>query len=104
MVVVTPAPSSDFSLSPSADGQYSSCLCANGRKTFSWTLVPSTLGLMDITVAAEATSSQTPCGNELVTVPERGRVDVVTRPLLVKSEPTLMPPPPLQPPSPVVPV
>ncbi|XP_063049716.1 alpha-2-macroglobulin-like, partial [Engraulis encrasicolus] len=88
MVIVTPAPSSDFSLSPSADGQYSSCLCANGRKTFSWTLVPSTLGLMNITVAAEATSSQTPCGNELVTVPERGRIDIVTRPLLVKAEGT----------------
>lgn len=41
-------------------------------------------GLMNITVAAEATSSQTPCGNELVTVPERGRIDIVTRPLLVK--------------------
>ncbi|XP_063062490.1 alpha-2-macroglobulin-like protein 1 [Engraulis encrasicolus] len=88
MVTVTPFPSSDFSLSPSADGQYSSCLCANGRKTFSWTLVPSTLGLMNITVAAEATSSQTLCGNELVTVPERGRIDIVTRPLLVKAEGT----------------
>ncbi|XP_063062489.1 alpha-2-macroglobulin-like [Engraulis encrasicolus] len=88
MVTVTPNPSSDFSLSPSADGQYSSCLCANGRKTFSWTLVPSTLGLMNITVAAEATSSQILCGNELVTVPERGRIDIVTRPLLVKAEGT----------------
>ncbi|XP_063055772.1 alpha-2-macroglobulin-like [Engraulis encrasicolus] len=88
MVTVTPTPSSDFTLSPSADGQYSSCLCANGRKTFSWTLVPSVLGLMNVTVTAEATSSQTLCGNELVSVPERGRIDIVTRPLLVKAEGT----------------
>ncbi|KAL2085076.1 hypothetical protein ACEWY4_018396 [Coilia grayii] len=86
MVMVTPAPSSDFTLSPSSDGQYSSCLCANGRKTFRWTLVPSVLGRMNVTVSAEATPSQELCGNELVSVPEKGRIDIVTRPLLVKAE------------------
>ncbi|KAL2085402.1 hypothetical protein ACEWY4_018722 [Coilia grayii] len=86
MVTVTPAASSDFTLSPSSDGQYSSCLCANGRKTFRWTLVPSVLGLMNVTVGAEATPSQEMCGNELVSVPEKGRIDIVTRPLLVKAE------------------
>ncbi|XP_063063348.1 alpha-2-macroglobulin-like [Engraulis encrasicolus] len=85
-VTVTPAPSSDFTLSPSSDGQYSSCLCANGRKTFSWTLVPSVLGLMNVTVSAEAGPSEGMCGNELVSVPEKGRIDTVTRPLLVKAE------------------
>ncbi|XP_063063228.1 alpha-2-macroglobulin-like protein 1 [Engraulis encrasicolus] len=86
-VTVTPAPSSDFTLSPVAEGQYSSCLCANGRKTFSWTLVPSVLGVMNVTVSAEAGPSEGQCGgNELVTVPEKGRIDTVTRPLLVKAE------------------
>ncbi|XP_062377748.1 alpha-2-macroglobulin-like isoform X1 [Sardina pilchardus] len=88
MVTVTPAPSSDFTLTPSSDGQYSSCLCANGRKTFTWTLVPSVLGLMNVTVGAEATQSQGLCGNEVVSVPEKGRIDIVTRPLLVKAEGT----------------
>ncbi|XP_031439463.1 alpha-2-macroglobulin-like isoform X2 [Clupea harengus] len=86
MVTVTPAPSSDFTLTPSSDGQYSSCLCANGRKTFKWTLVPSVLGLMNVTMSAEATQSQAMCGNEVVSVPEKGRMDIVTRPLLVKAE------------------
>ncbi|XP_062377751.1 alpha-2-macroglobulin-like protein 1 [Sardina pilchardus] len=86
MVTVTPAPSSDFTLTPSSDGQYSSCLCANGRKTFKWTLVPSVLGVMNVTVSAEADQSQTLCDNQLVTVPERGHIDTVTRQLLVKAE------------------
>ncbi|XP_062376687.1 alpha-2-macroglobulin-like [Sardina pilchardus] len=88
MVTVTPAPSSDFTLTPSSDGQYSSCLCANGRKTFKWTLVPSVLGEMSVTVSAAAEPSQTVCGNEVVTVPERGRTDTVTRSLKVKAEGT----------------
>ncbi len=43
-VKVTPAPSSDYTLKASSDDQYSSCLCANGRKTFKWILTPSVLG------------------------------------------------------------
>ncbi len=41
---MTPAPSSDYTLKASSDDQYSSCLCANGRKTFKWILTPSVLG------------------------------------------------------------
>ena len=33
---------------------------------------------------AEAVSSHTSCDNEIVNVPERGRIDVVTRSLIVK--------------------
>uniref|UniRef100_A0A8C2GNA0 Uncharacterized protein n=1 Tax=Cyprinus carpio TaxID=7962 RepID=A0A8C2GNA0_CYPCA len=84
MVKVTPAPSSDYTLKASADDQYSSCLCANGRKTFKWILTPSVLGVMNITVSAEAEASQTVCDNEIVSVPERGRIDTVTRSLLVQ--------------------
>uniref|UniRef100_A0A8C1NJ83 Uncharacterized protein n=1 Tax=Cyprinus carpio TaxID=7962 RepID=A0A8C1NJ83_CYPCA len=88
MVKVTPAPSSDYTLKASADDQYSSCLCANGRKTFKWILTPSVLGVMNITVSAEAEASQTVCDNEIVSVPERGRIDTVTRSLLVQAEGT----------------
>uniref|UniRef100_A0A672KSF4 Alpha-2-macroglobulin-like n=1 Tax=Sinocyclocheilus grahami TaxID=75366 RepID=A0A672KSF4_SINGR len=72
----------------SSDDQYSSCLCANGRKTFKWILTPSVLGVLNITVSAEAEASQTVCDNEIVSVPERGRIDTVTRSLLVQAEGT----------------
>ncbi|XP_065137337.1 alpha-2-macroglobulin-like isoform X4 [Paramisgurnus dabryanus] len=89
MVKVTPAPSSDFTLKASSDDdQYSSCLCANGRKTFKWILTPSVLGVLNITVSAEAEQSQTVCDNEIVSVPERGCIDIVTRSLLVQAEGT----------------
>ncbi|XP_052472873.1 alpha-2-macroglobulin isoform X3 [Carassius gibelio] len=88
MVKVTPTPSSDYTLKASADDQDSSCLCANGRKTFKWILTPSVLGIMNITVSAEAEASQTVCDNEIVSVPERGRIDTVTRSLLVQAEGT----------------
>ncbi|XP_065137345.1 alpha-2-macroglobulin isoform X2 [Paramisgurnus dabryanus] len=87
MVKVTPAPSSDFTLKASSDDdQYSSCLCANGRKTFKWILTPSVLGVLNITVSAEAEQSQTVCDNEIVSVPERGRIDTVTQSLRVNAE------------------
>ncbi|XP_026138188.1 alpha-2-macroglobulin-like isoform X2 [Carassius auratus] len=85
-VKVTPAPSSDYTLKASSDEQYSSCLCANGRKTFKWILTPSVLGVLNITVSAEAKSSQTVCDNEIVSVPERGRIDTVTQSLRVNAE------------------
>lgn len=37
-----------------------------------------------MSVSAEAVQSQTACDNGVVNVPERGRVDTVTRSLLVK--------------------
>lgn len=36
-----------------------------------------------MTVSAQAEQSLTPCSNEVVTVPTRGRIDVVTQSLLV---------------------
>eukprot|EP00063_Salmo_salar_P094406 XP_014069241.1 PREDICTED: alpha-2-macroglobulin-like [Salmo salar] len=88
MVSVTPAPSLDYTLTPLNDVQYSSCLCANGRKTFSWTMAPSVLGDLNVSVSAEAVQSHIACDNEIVNVPERGRIDTVTKSLLVKAEGT----------------
>ncbi|RXN08318.1 alpha-2-macroglobulin-like isoform X2 [Labeo rohita] len=85
MVKVTPAPSSSFSLRSLSD-TYSSCLCANARKTFKWVFTASVLGTVNVTVSAQADQSQSLCGNEVVTVPTRGRVDIVTRSLLVLAE------------------
>ncbi|XP_048061395.1 LOW QUALITY PROTEIN: alpha-1-inhibitor 3-like [Megalobrama amblycephala] len=85
MVKVTPASSTGFTLVASNE-PYSSCLCANGRKTFKWVLTASVLGAVNVTVNASAEPSRTRCGTEAVTVPTRGRVDVVTQSLLVLAE------------------
>uniref|UniRef100_A0AAY5L5X0 Alpha-2-macroglobulin bait region domain-containing protein n=1 Tax=Esox lucius TaxID=8010 RepID=A0AAY5L5X0_ESOLU len=85
MVSVTPTPSKDYTLTPLEHVQYSSCLCANGRKTFSWTMAPAVLGVLRVSVTAAAVPSNTACNNEVVSVPERGRLDTVTRSLLLVS-------------------
>ncbi|ROJ08811.1 Pregnancy zone protein [Anabarilius grahami] len=85
MVKVTPASSTAFTLVASNEPN-SSCLCAHGRKTFKWVLTASVLGAVNVTVNASAEPSRTRCGTEAVTVPTRGRVDVVTRSLLVLAE------------------
>ncbi|CAL8350321.1 unnamed protein product [Lota lota] len=85
-VSVSPAISSDYTLTPLADAQQASCLCAQGRRTHSWKLTPTALGPVNVTMIAEAVSSHTSCDNEIVNVPERGRIDVVTRSLIVKAE------------------
>ncbi|XP_051253533.1 alpha-2-macroglobulin-like [Dicentrarchus labrax] len=90
MVTVTPTPSLDYTLTPLSGDQYTSCLCGNERKTLSWTMAPSALGVMNVSVRAEALASQASCDNEIVSVPDRGRIDVVTRSLIVKAEGTEM--------------
>ncbi|KAM8768605.1 alpha-2-macroglobulin-P-like [Acanthopagrus schlegelii] len=90
MVTVTLAPSLDYTVTPLSGNQYTSCLCANERKTLSWTMIPSVLGVVNVSVTAEAVASHMSCDNEIVSVPERGRIDVVTRPLIVKAEGTEM--------------
>lgn len=40
--------------------------------------------MVELSVTAEAVDSQVSCGNEIVAVPERGRVDKVKRTLIVK--------------------
>uniref|UniRef100_A0A8P4KGZ8 Alpha-2-macroglobulin n=1 Tax=Dicentrarchus labrax TaxID=13489 RepID=A0A8P4KGZ8_DICLA len=89
-VTVTPTPSLDYTLTPLSGDQYTSCLCGNERKTLSWTMAPSALGVMNVSVRAEALASQASCDNEIVSVPDRGRIDVVTRSLIVKAEGTEM--------------
>ncbi|XP_046718468.1 alpha-2-macroglobulin-like isoform X2 [Silurus meridionalis] len=89
MVKVTPVASSDYIIEALSPGN-SSCLCANGRKTFKWTLIPTVLGVVNVTVSAEAEQSQILCDNEIVSVPERGRIDTVTRSLIVQAEGTEM--------------
>uniref|UniRef100_I3K596 Alpha-2-macroglobulin-like n=1 Tax=Oreochromis niloticus TaxID=8128 RepID=I3K596_ORENI len=90
MVTVFATPSSDYTLTPLSGDQYTSCLCASQRKTVSWTMIPTVLGAVNVTVSAEAVPSHVSCDNEVVSVPERGRIDVVTKSLIVKAEGTEM--------------
>nr|XP_015193036.1 PREDICTED: alpha-2-macroglobulin-like [Lepisosteus oculatus] len=88
MVKVSPAPSSDFTLEPCPGCEYSSCLCASQGKTFRWTLVASVLGAVNVSVSAEAVQTEMICDNEVVSVPEQGRIDTVIQTLLVEAEGT----------------
>ncbi|XP_035770105.1 alpha-2-macroglobulin-like [Neolamprologus brichardi] len=90
MVTVFATPSSDYTLTPLSGEQYTSCLCAKERKTVSWTMIPTVLGAVNVTVSAEAVPSHVSCDNEVVRVPERGRIDVVTKSFIVKAEGTEM--------------
>ncbi|XP_070684725.1 alpha-2-macroglobulin-like [Pempheris klunzingeri] len=90
MVIVSPGPSLNYTLTPLSGDQYTSCLCGSERKTFRWTMAPSALGVVNVSVRAEAVASHTFCDNEIVSVPDRGRIDVVTRSLIVKAEGTEM--------------
>lgn len=47
---------------------------------------------MNVTVSAEAVPSHASCDNEIVKVPERGRIDKVTKSLIVKVCSDLVPP------------
>uniref|UniRef100_A0A8C2HYT3 Alpha-2-macroglobulin-like 1 n=1 Tax=Cyprinus carpio TaxID=7962 RepID=A0A8C2HYT3_CYPCA len=57
-------------------------------QTFQWTVTPSVLGKVNITVRAEAVQSRELCGNEVVTLPDKGRVDTVMQSILVEAEGT----------------
>uniref|UniRef100_A0AAQ5ZZ33 Alpha-2-macroglobulin-like n=1 Tax=Amphiprion ocellaris TaxID=80972 RepID=A0AAQ5ZZ33_AMPOC len=86
VVTVTPELSSDYTLTPLPGYEYTICLCGNERETFSWTMNPKVLGDVNVTVTAEAVTSDVFCNNEMVSVPDRGRIDIVTKTLIVKAE------------------
>ncbi|KAL6103005.1 a2ml1 [Pungitius sinensis] len=86
MVTVAPTPSLEYTLTPLSGDRYTFCLCGSERKTVSWTMAPSALGVVNVSVSAKAVASPASCNNKIVSVPERGRIDVVTRSLIVKAE------------------
>ncbi|XP_035289611.1 alpha-2-macroglobulin-like [Anguilla anguilla] len=88
MVHVSLRESAQFTGQPSDGCQYRRCLCGEESETFTWVVTATTLGRVNITVSAEALSTEELCGNEVVTVPERGQIDTVVRTLLVEPEGT----------------
>ncbi|KAM6473947.1 alpha-2-macroglobulin-like [Liasis olivaceus] len=85
-VAISLALSSDFMASPVEKEEDSYCLCANERKTVSWTVIPRSLGEVNFTASAEAIRSDQLCGNEIVETPSRGQKDILTKSLLVVPE------------------
>ncbi|XP_043935613.1 alpha-2-macroglobulin-like [Protopterus annectens] len=90
MVEVTLEKSKDFLVKYCENCQYTSCICGSESKTFLWDINPKSLGEVNFTISAEAIHSDEYCGNEIVTVPQRGQKDIVIRPLLVQPEGTLI--------------
>ncbi|KAG5843754.1 hypothetical protein ANANG_G00154260 [Anguilla anguilla] len=88
MVHVSLRESAQFTGQPCDGCQYRRCLCGEESETFTWVVTATTLGRVNITVSAEALSTEELCGNEVVTVPERGQIDTVVRTLLVEPEGT----------------
>ncbi|XP_038830413.1 alpha-2-macroglobulin-like [Salvelinus namaycush] len=64
------------------------CVCAEESRTFKWTLAPTALGEVSVKVSAEALTTKKFCGNEVATVPGKGRIDTVVQTLLVEAEGT----------------
>ncbi|RXN27647.1 alpha-2-macroglobulin 1 [Labeo rohita] len=88
MVKVTLADSPQFTAQPCKGCTYTQCVCSEESQTFQWIVTPSELGKVNITVRAEAVKSQELCGNEVVTLPDKGRVDAVMQSVLVQAEGT----------------
>uniref|UniRef100_A0A8C2JS28 Alpha-2-macroglobulin-like protein 1 n=1 Tax=Cyprinus carpio TaxID=7962 RepID=A0A8C2JS28_CYPCA len=79
MVKVTLADSPQFTAQPCRGCTYTQCVCSEESKTFQWIITPSALGKVNITVRAEAVQSRELCGNEVVTLPDKGRIDTVIK-------------------------
>ncbi|XP_063818602.1 alpha-2-macroglobulin-like protein 1 isoform X2 [Pseudophryne corroboree] len=84
MVQVTLSPSSHFTAVSCNGCPKSLCICANQTVTFSWDFTAKDLGLVDITVTAEAVSSTDTCSGQKPYVPPSGKIDILQRQLLVK--------------------
>ncbi|XP_036391806.1 alpha-2-macroglobulin isoform X2 [Megalops cyprinoides] len=88
MVQVSLAETEQYTARPCVGCEYTHCLCGEESRTFSWILTPTTLGEVSVKVSAVALKTEDLCGNEVATVPERGRVDTVVRTLIVEAEGT----------------
>nr|XP_029528600.1 alpha-2-macroglobulin-P-like isoform X3 [Oncorhynchus nerka] len=88
MVKVILAESDQFTARPCEGCQYTLCLCAEESSTFKWILTPTALGEVSVKVSAEALKTEELCGNEVATVPEKGRLDTIVQTLLVEAEGT----------------
>ncbi|KAM5132706.1 alpha-2-macroglobulin-like protein 1 [Mantella aurantiaca] len=64
------------------------CLGGGQKKTMSWQITPSVLGLVNISITSRAVKGQ--CGGQDVEIPDKGRKDSIIQTLLVEAEGTLV--------------
>ncbi|KAL1790170.1 alpha-2-macroglobulin 1, partial [Sigmodon hispidus] len=84
------APSDEFRVESRADGQPSSCLCADEAKTFNWDITAVRLGHVNFTISTKIVDSEELCGGQKGVVPNRGWRDNLIKPVLVKPEGVLV--------------
>ncbi|XP_032998001.1 alpha-2-macroglobulin-like [Lacerta agilis] len=85
-VSISLAPSAEFVATPLEKEEESYCLCADEKKTVSWTVTPKSLGEINFTASAEALNSEQLCGNQIVEMPSKGQKDTMIKSLLVEPE------------------
>ncbi|XP_040294169.1 alpha-2-macroglobulin-like protein 1 [Bufo bufo] len=83
-VQVTLLNTTDFSVKTCQNCMYSSCVCANRDVTFVWNITTNQMGLLPLTVRAEAVAGNDFCDGEKPYVPPSGNLDILQRQLLVK--------------------
>ncbi|XP_069836262.1 alpha-2-macroglobulin-like protein 1 isoform X2 [Dendropsophus ebraccatus] len=84
-VNVTLYQTKDFQVEPCDGCTYSACLCSEPTSTFTWKIIPLTLGTINITIGTEALSTTDLCDGQKPIVPAEGRSDTVQRRLRVES-------------------
>ncbi|XP_078063958.1 pregnancy zone protein-like, partial [Mustelus asterias] len=84
MVKVSLLEAPGLNLTSESNVEHQTCVCSMDSVTISWQLIATGLGEQNLTVSAESVASDTPCGNEVVIVPEKGAVDIIRKPLLIK--------------------
>ncbi|KAL6033345.1 hypothetical protein STEG23_009987, partial [Scotinomys teguina] len=84
------APSDEYRVESRADGQASSCLCADDAKTFHWDITAVKLGHVNFTISTNIVDSNELCGGKKGVIPNRGRSDTLIKPVLVKPEGVLV--------------
>uniref|UniRef100_UPI00398F19C1 alpha-2-macroglobulin-P n=1 Tax=Pristiophorus japonicus TaxID=55135 RepID=UPI00398F19C1 len=88
MVRITLLEAQGFEATSESSSRQETCVCSKGSVTFSWNLTASGLGEQNVTVRAESIASESLCGNEVVSVPVKGAVDIIRKPLLIQPEGT----------------
>uniref|UniRef100_UPI00398E818E alpha-2-macroglobulin-like isoform X2 n=1 Tax=Pristiophorus japonicus TaxID=55135 RepID=UPI00398E818E len=88
MVRITLLEAQGFEATSESSSRQETCVCSKDSVTFSWNLTASGLGEQNVTVRAESIASESLCGNEVVSVPVKGAVDIIRKPLLIQPEGT----------------
>ncbi|XP_071986598.1 alpha-2-macroglobulin-like protein 1 [Engystomops pustulosus] len=84
MVQATLLEPTEFTVKECQDCITSGCVCGNQAITFSWNIATNQIGLVPLTVRAEAVASSVSCQGSKPYVPPNGNVDIIQRQLLVK--------------------